>query len=164
AELLDAQDSIGFLECTVANIVSAGPKGYIKELESDEPGAKTGTIILIAEELESLKDEVLLKMQGHSIGSITNCFLPKTFFTVSRVNDAGTYLLVFRSKEIRGTNPNYPSVTLSGRTLCNGDKERQLKFEVWRRTWKGEDDLFGFCFTTLNRLANKVDEKMQLTA
>ncbi|CAG7818288.1 unnamed protein product, partial [Allacma fusca] len=26
------------------------------------------------------------------------------------------------------------------------------------------DDLFGFCFTTLNRLANKVDEKMQLTA
>ena len=65
--VLDEQDSIGFLECTVANIVAAGAKGFIHTLESDEIGAKTGTIILIAEELASLKDEVQLLPLLHSV-------------------------------------------------------------------------------------------------
>ena len=67
--VLDDQDSIGYLECTVANIVSAGAKGFIQTLESDNFGAKTGTIILIAEELASLKDEVIVlafQYSGHT--------------------------------------------------------------------------------------------------
>ncbi|CAG7677705.1 unnamed protein product [Allacma fusca] len=161
-EILDAQDSIGYLECTVANIVSAGPKGFIKELDSEEEGAKTGTIILIAEELASLKDEINLKLSGHSLGSLMNCFMPKTFYSISKINDAGTYLVVFRSQETRGSNPIYPNVTISGRTLCNGDKDRQLKLEVWKRTLKGEDELVGFAFTTLSRMSSGVDDRMQL--
>ena len=69
------QDSIGFVECTLAQIVSAGGGGLTLTLTSMEPKEKdvedspkakekdksTGTIILVAEELAELKDEARLQ-------------------------------------------------------------------------------------------------------
>ena len=66
---LEEQELIGSVECTLAQIVSAGQSGLSLELQEEteevdeSPSHKAekksaGTIILIAEELSSLKDEV----------------------------------------------------------------------------------------------------------
>ena len=77
---LEEQESIGSVECTLAQIVSAGQSGLSltlqEETEDDEDESPThkaekkspGTIILIAEELSALKDEVC-KKSSHVLSS-----------------------------------------------------------------------------------------------
>ena len=59
---LQDEDSLGFLECTVANIVSAGARGYVQKLQSllDSEKELEAVIALIAEEKAALKDEAIL--------------------------------------------------------------------------------------------------------
>jgi len=63
--VLSQQDFLGSAECNLGQIVSAGPEGFSLPLQHPQFLAaapelrKAGSIILIAEELASLKDEVI---------------------------------------------------------------------------------------------------------
>jgi hypothetical protein len=49
-------------------------------------------------------------------------FQPKIFFVLSKINESGSYIVVYRSEEATGRNPVWQSATISMRTLANGDK------------------------------------------
>ena len=87
---------------------------------------------------------------------------PRTLFLVSKMNDAGKYLLVHRSKTMRGANPTWPPLKISCRNLCNGDLKRQLKIEIFQRPFHGRATSLGFVTVTLGELIKGNQDKMQL--
>ncbi|CAG7721403.1 unnamed protein product [Allacma fusca] len=166
-------DSIGYMECTLAQIVSAGALGYTTSLvdmetyeDSPSKSVKSpGMIILIAEELSALKDEMHLTLGATSIGSSSFiCFPPKTFYTISKSLDTGKYVLVHRSERKRGRNPEWTPVVLPLSSLCAGDKERKLKIECFQETFTGSEKSIGFCITNLNKLAAIGNGGLRLSA
>lgn len=59
-------------------------------------------------------------------------FQPKLFYVLSKINESGTYIVVYRSEEAPGTNPTWQSATISMRSLANGDKDRCLQLQVFQ--------------------------------
>lgn len=79
-------------------------------------------------------------------------FSPSVFFTISKVNEASKYVLVHRSEVVTGPDPTWKQITLSVRSLCNGDRERGLKIECFQVKLQGSQKLLGTCSTNLNQL------------
>ncbi|ODM98412.1 Copine-8 [Orchesella cincta] len=181
-------DFLGFIECTLAHIVAAGSQGLSQPLNpnpyvTDAPSGKpdeAGTIILLAEELASLKDEVnicfsvhshsesnaacrlpfhwvhfqvTIKFGGSEIGT-TTCFVfrPSVMYTISKLNDAGKSIIVHRSEKVTGRNPTWLPTTISVRSLCNGDKDRTLKVDCYEIGMGSTQKCIGSCNTSLNQL------------
>ena len=74
---------------------------------------------------------------------------PKTFLEIRRANESGDYVVVHRTDQRRSRNPEF-SVQISGQKLCNGDLDRNLKFQLYRyrssamkSDFWGETDLTG---------------------
>ncbi|CAG7823526.1 unnamed protein product [Allacma fusca] len=156
---LASQDSLGFIETNLAQIVTAGDEGLTLELTTTKStflpqdfNKPHEIIILTAEELASEKDEVTLKFSGSSCGIWNACIPPRTFFSISKLNDAGKYLLVYKSKFARGSNPNWQLLKMTSRALCNGDHDRALKIEIYQRNLQGESASIGSVLTTLSKL------------
>lgn len=159
--VLNEHDFLGFLECTLAHIVAAGSQGltmalnpnpYVTE-RKDGKEDENGSIILLAEELASLKDEVTLKFGGNEIGTATCCiFSPVLQYTISKLNDAGKSVVVHRSEKVSSRNPTWLPITISVRSLCNGDKERTLKVDCYEVLFNGTNRFMGYCSTNLNQL------------
>ena len=78
------------------------------------------------------------------------------------MNDAGNFILAHRSTEVLGQNPKYPPLTIAGRTLCYGDKNKTIRIEIWRKTLRNEDELVGSSLTTVNKMASRKEDDMTL--
>ena len=66
------------------------------------------------------------------------------FFCISRMNEDGTYTLVYKSNRIDNSlNPIWAYAKISLAELCNGDLMRPLKIEVFDFDNGGKHDLMG---------------------
>ncbi|CAL8097154.1 unnamed protein product [Orchesella dallaii] len=172
---LENHDFLGYTECTLAQVVAAGYQGlslpllqnkskYYPILPKNAKISK-GSIILLAEELVQFKEEVTLKVQGFSMGRTKFCmFPPKIFFVLSKINESGTYTIVYRSEACQGKSPIWRPATIPLRTLCNGDKDRTLQFHVFQVGINGYHSSLGMLFTTVNKMVQLVgNESVKLT-
>ncbi|CAG7687278.1 unnamed protein product [Allacma fusca] len=171
AAKLSKQDILGFVETNLGQIASAGEEGMTLELNSTTHVVATNpnqvrrepqTIILIAEELASEKDEILLKIAGNSCGSWSGCLPPRSYFCVSKLNDAGKWIVVYRSKIARGSNPTYQPMKISCRSLCNGDLDRELKIDIYQRKFSGKLVSVGYLSISVNKLLKAGQERQPL--
>lgn len=123
------------------------------DLKGREGTKGKGTIILVAEELSSLKDEVTLKLGGSSVGVMSCCVFPPTvFYTLSKVNEANKYVVVHRSETVPGPETTWKPLVVSVRSLCNGDLERGLKVDCYEEKYNGAHKLVGTYHTNLRGL------------
>ncbi|CAG7719447.1 unnamed protein product [Allacma fusca] len=160
---LSDHDFLGFSECTLGQIVSAGFHGlqiplshnrskYYPILPKQNKMSK-GCIILIAEELTQLKEELTIKFEGVSMGSSVCClFPPKIFFELSKANESGKHVLIHRSEACEGESPTWEPVTMTMRSICNGDKDRGLRIQCFQVGMNGYHSSLGFLHTTVNKL------------
>lgn len=97
--------------------------------------------------------QVTLRLGANGIGQSSCClFRPKTFFVLSKINDARKYVIVQRSNSATGSDPTWNSQCITMRSLCNGDQDRGLKIECFQEKMNGSHKLIGYCHTTLNNM------------
>ena len=152
---LDAQDALGYLETTLAQIVSAGPEGLNINLNgvSIPAGQQDSKIILTAEEIEPEKEEVILKIGALSCGKGLACLPPKTYFVISKLNEAGRYIALYRSRLARGLYPTWAQFRMSHQQFCSGDGDKELKIDLYQLPFSGTKVThLGSALTTLNKL------------
>ncbi|XP_021946651.2 copine-9 [Folsomia candida] len=162
---LDLHDFIGYAECTLGQIVAAGYNGLSQPLiqkktrynphkvPKQPPKQSNGKIVLVAEELVQFKEEVTLTLKGHAMGSSRCCILtPSVFYTLSKATEAGSFTVVYRSEVSEGENPIWSPMTISIRSLCNGDKDRGVQFQFCRVGFNGYHTTIGFVYTTFNKM------------
>ncbi|CAG7831298.1 unnamed protein product, partial [Allacma fusca] len=108
------------------------------------------------------RNQIAVKLAGNSIGSWSGCLPPRTYFAVSKINEAGKYLIVHRSKMARGSNPTWQPMKISSRSLCNGDFDRELKIDIFQRKFSGALVSVGSMLTTVNKMSKSGQEKQAM--
>ncbi|XP_023339051.1 copine-8 [Eurytemora carolleeae] len=150
-DLIKEHDFLGSLETTLGEIVAKQSSGYTKLLTD----GGNGTISIVAEEMMSCKEEIILKLGAKKLKSM-NWFLGKSdpFLEISRCTENNTYILVHRTEVIKKTlNPNWKSFQLKVGTLCNGDYERDLKVDIYDWESSGTHQYMGTFHTNLRKLS-----------
>lgn len=144
---LGDHDFLGETECSLGEVLAVQSKGFVRNL------SKGGKIFVHAEELSSNTDIVTLRFEGKDLDSKDFFGKSDPFFEISRANESNDFSLVHRSEVIQNTlNPAWKQFTLESRTLCNGDLDRTLKFEVLDMDNDGSHDLIGTFQTNLRKL------------
>ncbi|CAG7719279.1 unnamed protein product [Allacma fusca] len=157
---LDDHEFLGLAECTVGRIVATGDAGLklqlSKNMDLKNSAGTTGTniygsIILVAEELAELKEEISFQFSGRSMGSrFLGCCYARVRYTISRVNEAGNNILLWTSEFAPGPDPDWSIVTLNISSVCQGDKERILRLEFFLEAIV--DISIGCVYASVNRL------------
>ena len=96
-----------------------------------------------------------MKLEGVSMGSSSACCIltPKVFFELSKINEMGKYIIVYRSELSLGDTPSWEPFTLTMRSICNGDKDRGLRLQCLQEGLNGYHSSLGSLYTTVNKLA-----------
>eukprot|EP00092_Neocalanus_flemingeri_P003033 GFUD01003242.1.p1 GENE.GFUD01003242.1~~GFUD01003242.1.p1 ORF type:complete len:540 (+),score=118.50 GFUD01003242.1:626-2245(+) len=144
---LDAHDFLGQAECSLGEIMAQQSKGFMKKL------TKGGKIFVHAEELSSNKDLVSMKLECQKLDNKDFFGKSDPYFEISRANESNDYSVVYRSEVINNNlNPSWRQFTIESRSLCNGDQDRSLKFDVFDKDDDGSHDLIGSFQTNLRKL------------
>ncbi|KAK7873916.1 hypothetical protein R5R35_012930 [Gryllus longicercus] len=146
-------DFIGTASCSLANIVASGkvqlPLGQIR-VSGDQPAC----IIVTAEELQNLKDEVWLEFHGQSLDK-KNWLWWKSdpFLVFYKSTESGDFVVVHKTEVQHTTlNPRWHRFSLPVRSLCNGDYDRNIKVVCMSYRGNGDHSLIGEFYTTLRSL------------
>ncbi|XP_063221312.1 copine-8-like isoform X2 [Bacillus rossius redtenbacheri] len=155
---LSDHDFLGRASCTLAQIVSSGKVELpLSNTELSLPGdRKLGSVVVVAEELAALKDEVALQFSGHQLEKKDWWWFSKSdpFLVLSKVTESGAYTVVHRTEVVkRSLDPRWRKFSIPVRLLCNGDYDRSIKITCCDWNSSGEEKLIGECHTTLKKLS-----------
>lgn len=148
---LDSQDFLGSTECTLGEVVSkqSNVNGLLKTLDNGH-GAK---ISIIAEELSSNKEEAVLKFSARKLDKMDWFGKSDPFLEIHKSTESGQYILTHRTEQIKHTlDPQWKEFKISVTSLCNGDYDRDLRFDVYDWNRSGSHQLIGSFHTTLKKL------------
>jgi len=144
---LDDHDFLGNTECSLGEIIAQQSKGFVRKL------SQGGNIFIHAEEMSSNKDIIIMKFDGHKLDNKDFFSKSDPYFEISRANESNDFFVVHRSEVIENNlNPNWRQFSIESRTLCNGDYDRTLKFDVFDKDDDGSHDLIGSFQTNLRKL------------
>jgi len=144
---LDDHDFLGDVECSLGEIMAQQSKGFVRKL------SKGGKLFVHAEELSSNKDLIHMKFEGQKLDNKDFFGKSDPFLEISKANENNDYSVVFRSEVIQNNlNPVWKPFTMESRTLCNGDYDRTLKFDVFDMDNDGSHDLIGSFQTNVRNL------------
>ena len=146
---LDSHDFLGSAEASLGEIVSTQSQGFSRPLT----GGGDGLVRVVAEELSQNKEVLHLKMAGAKLDKKDFFGKSDPFMEIFRSSESGQYILVHRTEVIKNTlNPDWRPFQLSVRSLCNGDDERDLKFDVYDWNKSGSHEIIGTFHTTVRNL------------
>ncbi|TGZ65970.1 hypothetical protein CRM22_005610 [Opisthorchis felineus] len=160
SDKLEKHDFLGNCEATLGEIASSWK--VMKPLKNG-PAEKCGSIIVIADEVSSCKDELILDISGKGLDRKDLFGSSDPFLAFYRINEDGSRTIVHRTEEIRNTlNPNWKQMVLPTRVLVNGDHDRQLVISCldWNRS--GREALIGEVSTTVNELLRVYHSELRI--
>jgi len=158
---LDDHDFIGRATCTLGQIVTAGGggsggQGITLTLSNPDYNGNCGQVLIAAEELSMCKDELELQFMAKKLDK--KDWLPwkssDPFLQISRSNERpGDFTVVHRTEHINNNcNPVWKPFIIPIRSLCNGDLDRNLKFECFDYNESGNHTYIGEFATTTRQL------------
>ncbi|KAK5579735.1 hypothetical protein RB653_009421 [Dictyostelium firmibasis] len=142
-------DTIGDFSITLGNIISKPGKKVFGDVKHN--GKKTGTIEIIAEEIQETGHNIILKLQGSKLDK-KDLFSSDPFYKIFKTSPNGN-LLVYQSPVIKSNiNPIYDPIILKLEELNGGDMFRELTFEFWDHDTIGDNDFIGSFKTTTDEI------------
>ncbi|CAL8071929.1 unnamed protein product [Calicophoron daubneyi] len=150
SDSLSKHDFLGNCEATLGEIASSVK--IVRQLKNG-PSHNCGTIIILAEEVTSCKDELILDLSGRGLDKKDVFGTSDPFIAFYRINEDQSRTVVHRTEEIRNTlNPNWKRMVIPIRVLVNGDCDRPLVISCldWNRS--GREALIGEITTSVHEL------------
>lgn len=159
---LGGNDFLGAANVTLADIITSRGGSYKQELV--EGPSKKAHLIIDAEERTSCKQVATFNLRATDLPtSLCGLLKPTVSLNIYRSNEKGTLTIVYRSKPVpRTSNPDFKTLREKLVTLCNGDLDRTIRFELINHRMNLGRNL-GFIETTINSLksGNEIDPKGQ---
>lgn len=151
---LGDHDFLGSAECNLSQIISNGNvKLPLSAGKSAVGDGSNGYILIAAEELSALKNEIILQLSGiklenkHWFGKAS----PSLVFHKS--TESNSYSIVHQTEIAKSTlNPKWKRFTIPIATLCNGDWDRNMKITCLDGSGNGKNGLIGEFYATLREL------------
>lgn len=158
-------DFLGAADMTLADIVTTRGGSYKQLLAGGPSRSRKAYLVIDVEELTSCKQVATFKLSAIDLSPICcGLFNPSTAVHIYRSNEKGTLTIVHRSKTVpRTCNPNFDTFTQKLVTLCNGDLDRTIRFELIDHRLNLDRNL-GFFETTINSLksGSKLNTSVQM--
>lgn len=160
SERLNEHDFLGCVELTMAQLMSSNGQSLVLKLQQSTTkyiAGLSGHLVIDAEELSVCADQVSVQFGADKVDNKDGWFgKSDPFLNIYRLKDefadpklSTSWLHVWRSAPIMNNlNPLWPKVTLSVRTLCNGNLQRKLKFECMDWEASGRHQFIGNCTMT----------------
>jgi hypothetical protein len=151
---LEDHDILGVAACSLGQIIS----NRKVQLPLSQRGLGTkhqqGCVIIIAEELVALKDEVVVQFSGTKLDKMRFFGKPDPFLVFHKSLESGDYVVVHKTEVLKSTlNPRWQKFSIPVRTLCNGDYDRNIKVACYDWNSNGNHSLIGEFFITLRQLS-----------
>lgn len=144
-------DFLGEYECTLAQLVSC--RKIEKPLLENGRGGRNGTIIIVAEELSSCKEELVVQLVGRRLENTSWFCSLHPFLEFYKSNEDNSYTLVHRTDPVRGTrDPVWREFSVPLRTFCSGDYDRNIKVICKSFKTNGSHKTIGVFYTTVSKL------------
>lgn len=156
-----SNDFLGSVDTTLADIVTSRSSSFKQPLVGG-PRKKPGYLIVEVEEQTANMQVCSFNLIATDLSSsFCGLLAPSTSVYIYRSNENGTLTIVHRSPTVdRDCNPKFSTFKLRIVSLCNGDLDRSIRFELVDRRLNMERSL-GFFDTTANALdANKQQEQV----
>lgn len=156
-------DHLGYLETTLADIVASRTSTFKQPLVGG-PRKRPGYLIVDVEELTACKQVATFNLSASTLPpSCCGLFTPSASVHIYRSNENGSLTIVHRSPTVNRTcNPNFKPFKQKLVTLCNGDLDRTIRFELMDQRFNMERNI-GYFETTVNSLkGNKLDKQGQM--
>lgn len=148
-------DFLGAASCSLGQIISNGKVKLPLLKNETTSSAERGFIVLTAEELSALKDEVTIQFSGHKLDKKDFFGKSDPFLIIAKSQESGDYSIVHKTEEIKCTlNPKWSRFTIPVRTLCNGDYDRNLKISCYDWNASGNHSFIGEFYATLKELGH----------
>uniref|UniRef100_A0A8D8RDH1 Copine-3 n=1 Tax=Cacopsylla melanoneura TaxID=428564 RepID=A0A8D8RDH1_9HEMI len=158
---LTDHDFLGFVTCNLGQLISngkvklqLGTKGVASH---NEPRS---WLLVVAEELAALKDEVVLQFSGHKLDKKDFFGKSDPFLEIYKSTESNEFSLVHKTEVVKyNLNPKWKRFSIPIRTLCNGDYHRNLKIICYDWNVSGKHSLIGQFHTTLAQLSSGSGEQ-----
>jgi hypothetical protein len=145
-------DHIGYVETTLAEIITNRAGLYTAELKDPAHPGKRGTIRVVAEEIREANDEVAFTIEGHNLDKKDLFGKSDPYLVIQQMRE-GANVPVHKTEVIMSTlNPRWRPFTVTSQKLCNGDLDRPLLVECWDWDRRGSHDFIGSAQTSLRQL------------
>lgn len=158
---LGGNDFLGALDTTLADIVASRALAFKQPLVGG-PRKKPGYLIVEVEELIACKQVATFTLAASDLPpSCCGLLSPSVSVHIYRSNENGSLTIVHRSPSVpRKCNPTFALFNQKLITLCNGDLDRSIRFELIDQRLNMNLHL-GFFETTVNDLKrNKSGSQM----
>lgn len=160
---LGSHDFLGSLDTTLADIVTSRGSSFKQPLVGG-PRKRPGYLIVDVEEITSSKQLVSFLIRATDLSqSYCGLLNPSASVHIYRSNENGNLTIVHRSPAVRAnSNPEFKRLELKLVTLCNGDLDRSIRFELVDERLNMQRKL-GFFETTVNSLksTSKFDKQTE---
>eukprot|EP00111_Clytia_hemisphaerica_P000713 TCONS_00002099-protein len=161
--VLNNHDFLGYVEVSLGSIVGEHGGTTTKNLYSRQKEKLRSTITFNVEELFDTKEILKLQIKGHRLDQKDLFSSSDPFIVISRCSlENNNFLPVYKTEMIKNNNsPIWKKFEIPVTTLCNGDRDRVIRFECFDSGSKRT--LIGSCDTSLNELLRDPKQKLVLT-
>jgi len=163
SHMLEKHDFLGLCEASLGTILSARSKQYRVNLKNSREKLLNGIICIAAEEQSSSKKFATLEINGIKLDKKDFFGKSDPFLCIYRKSLNDDWILSHRTEVIKGTlNPKWQTFTVSMNSLCNGDYQRPLKFEVNDWNLSGSHKVIGSFITNMASIKMASDKKSEI--
>jgi len=160
---LKDQDLIGRIETNMASLVSA--KQYNAVLRN-KANKGAGKVFVVTEEVTASKEIVKLHFAAKDLDKKDFFGKSDPFMVISRTspmhNGKISSTVVHRTNIVKNSlTPSWDSFSIGLRTLCNGDYERPIQFDIYDWDNDSDNDLIGSFSTTFTKLKTGMIEQTE---
>jgi len=157
---LKKHDFLGRLETNLETLLAAPNNQYVSVMKTGP--SKKGKFIIVSEEVNSnLRDRMMLQLNAKNLDKKDTFGKSDPYFILSKYAGAGTLVTVVRSDHVMNTTkPEWRSMNLALRDVCNGDMRRRLRIDVYDWDENGKHDLIGGFDATLEQISTNFQNKV----
>lgn len=161
-EDLKGADFLGRFETTLSDLVSHAGRQFVGKL-TGIPNRNCGEIVIVTEEVTSCKMIAEIQFSAENLSKLGWICSNDPFLVISRSNEDGSYSVVEKTAPVLSTqDPVWKPISIRATALCNGDFDRNVKFDVYDHRSNGSHKLIGTCYSSLRRLNTPEEPPMNL--
>lgn len=154
----DGNDFLGEYETTLAEIVSYSGRQFRGKL-NNKNARDAGHLVIVTEEVSTCKQRFQFQFKANQLEKLCWIIRNDPFLVFARSNEDGSFSVVHKTEVAHSTqNPKWHLISLTGRTLCNGDYDRTIKIDCYDSRSDGDHKLIGSCHTSLRILTKGVGD------
>ncbi|KAL4499199.1 hypothetical protein ABPG72_006785 [Tetrahymena utriculariae] len=158
----NSSDFIGEVNSTIAQIVGSKNQTLILDLK-DNNGRYGGKIILRAEKVNLVNDEIYLRIKGKGIKDLRFWGKSCPFLIFYRSSENKQPIKVFQTEVVeRNLDPQFAIINIKAQKLCNGDYQMPIIVECWDHHSNGQHEYIGQTQFSVAELTSQQNKEFKL--